>query len=133
VVVFAGALLVLFVSCWMPANQIHSFGSQRFFMVATAVITPYSFGVLVGVSAVYHSRRRRRFIGIASVCAAAALLVMILISGPGTIFSPHARGIETYIGAAVVGVWIFLPLLGLVFGSSAVAVSRRKDAPGTTV
>jgi len=124
-VVSIGLAIVLVVSCGIPVTQVDSF--ERFVMVGSATGIPYAFGVLVGVSAVYHARRRGRFIAAAGVCAMAALIAVFAVSGHGSIFSRHAQRLADYLGAAVIAVWIFLPLLGLVFGALAVAISRRED------
>jgi len=125
-VVSIGLVIVLLVSCGIPATQVDSF--ERFVMVGSATGIPYAFGVLVGVSAVYHARRRGRFIAAAGACAIAALVAVFAVSGGGSIFSRHAQSLEGHFGAAVIAVWVFLPLMGLVFGSLAVAIGRREDA-----
>lgn len=129
-IVLIGLVIVLVVSCTIPATQVDSF--QRFIMVGGATGIPYAFGVLVGVSAVYHTRHRGRFVAAAGVCAIAAMVVVFAVSGRGSIFSRDAHGIEEHLGAAVTAVWVFLPLMGLVFGSLAVAIGRREDTPTST-
>ena len=127
VVVLIGLVVVLLVSCMIPATQVDSF--QRFIMVGAATGIPYAFGVMVGVSAVYHARHRGRFIATSSACAIVALVVVFAVSDSGSIFSRHAQGLEEHLGAAVMAVWLFLPLLGLFVGALAVAIGRREDAP----
>jgi len=126
-IVAVGLVIVLAVACGIPATQVNSF--ERFIMVGSATVIPYAFGVMVGVSAVYYSRRRGRFIVVSGACALVVLVAMLLFSGRESIFSLHARGIEKHLGEAVTAVWGFLPLVGLVFGSLAVAVGRRGDGP----
>ena len=101
-------------------------------MVGSATVIPYAFGVMVGVSAVYHSRRRTRFIAASAVCTVVALIVVLVASGDRSIFSRRAEGIEEHLAAAVFAVWVFLPLVGLFFGSLAVAIGRRQDRPTAT-
>ena len=129
-IVLIGLIIVLVVSCTIPVTQVDSF--ERFVMVGSATGIPYAFGVMVGVSAVYHARRRGRFIAAAGMCAIVAMVVVFAVSGSGSIFSHHAQSLEEHLGAAVAAVWVFLPLMGLVFGSLAVAIGRRADAPMPT-
>ena len=126
-VVLIGLIMVLLVACMIPATQVDSF--QRFIMVGAATGIPYAFGVLVGVSAVYHARHRGRFIAAFGACAIAALVVVFVVSDSGSIFSPPPQRIEDHLGAAITTVWVFLPLMGLVFGALAVAIGRREDTP----
>lgn len=129
VIVLAGLVGVLVVSCTAPAAGVNSFA--RFWMVGSAVTIAYAFGVMVGVSAVYHARRRGRFVALAGSSAVLTLIVVMTISGDGSILSRSAVGIEEHIAAAVIAVWVFLPLVGLFFGSLAVAVGRRPEISPT--
>jgi len=128
-IVLFGLFAVLGTDVFLPVTDVDSF--NRFLFVGGATGIPYSFGVLVGVSCVYHSARRGRFVAISGAASAIALAFVYLMSGTPSIFSTSAKSVTDYLFPSVIAVWGFLPLLGLFFGILAVTVGRPPETPGS--
>jgi len=125
-IVLFGLTVVLLVVALLPVTAVDSL--ERLVFVGSAAGIPYSFGVLVGVSSVYHASRRRRFLFASGLAALLALACVYLTSGSPSLFSASAKSVADYVVASVLAVWVFLPLVGLFFGALAVSVGKSPAA-----